>query len=88
MNRKAEMKKAIHQLDFAIHELVLYLDSHPTSAKAMALLKEYRKLREKAVAAFEERYGKYICDVSDVPPGACWEWLKSPWPWEIGFMEE
>ena len=39
---KKELKQKIHELDFAIHELVLFLDSHPTSKKAQTLLKEFR----------------------------------------------
>lgn len=88
MNTKAEMRKLIHEIDFALHELNLYLDTHPTSVKAMELLKEYRKKRMEAVALYEQRYGKYICAVDDVPVSTCWQWLKGPWPWENNFLEE
>ncbi len=88
MNSKAIMRKMIHELDFALHELNLYLDTHPTSLKAMELLKEYRKKREQAVAAYEQRFGKYISTVCDVPTGNCWQWLKGPWPWENNFLED
>ena len=88
MNRKSEMKKNIHELDFALHELNLFLDTHPTNVKAMELLREYRKKRQEAIALYEERYGKYISTVKDVPCGACWKWLEGPWPWENSFMEE
>ena len=87
MNKKSELKRKIYELDFAIHELVLFLDSHPTSAKAMKLLKEYRERREEAVNAYEECFGKYIVTACDVPASSCWEWLKGPWPWENNFME-
>ena len=40
---KAQMKRKIFEYDFAIHELVLFLDSHPTNRKALELIKEYRK---------------------------------------------
>ncbi len=88
MNKKADLKRYIHELDFALHELNLYLDTHPTSTKAMELLKEYRTKRKEAIALFEQRFGKYINCVSDVPTGSCWKWLQGPWPWENGFMEE
>ena len=88
MNRKSEMKKNIHELDFALHELNLFLDTHPTNVKAMELLREYRKKRQEAIALYEERYGKYISTVKDVPCGACWKWLEGLWPWENSFMEE
>ncbi len=88
MNGKEKLMKTIHELDFALHELNLYLDTHPTSLKAMELLKEYRKKRQIAVKMFEERYGNYINTVDDVPAGHCWKWLKGPWPWENNFLED
>ncbi len=81
MNKQA-LKKKIHALDFAIHELVLYLDTHPTCKKAMALLKEYRQKRKECIALYEEKYGPYIVTPADVPANGCWQWLDSPWPWE------
>ena len=49
MRTKSELKKRIHALDFAIHELVLFLDTHPTSQKAMTLLKDYRFKRAELI---------------------------------------
>ena len=82
MKEKYELKKKIHALDFAIHELVLYLDTHPLSKKATELLKEYRMKRKECIEVYEEKFGKYIVTVKDVPAENCWQWLKGPWPWE------
>lgn len=87
MNERAECKRKIYELDFAIHELVLFLDSHPRNRRAMELMREYRAAREKAIAAYEEKFGKYIVTPSDVPLTEKWEWLDSPWPWDTDFME-
>ena len=46
---KAELKRKIFAYDFAIHELVLYLDTHPTCKKGKALLEEYRRKRKELV---------------------------------------
>lgn len=86
MNKQA-LKRKIYELDFAIHELVLFLDSHPTSKRALELLKDYRRKRMEAIEAYEARFGKYIVTAEDVPANGCWEWLKGPWPWENNFME-
>lgn len=88
MNQKAQLKKKIHQLDFAIHELVLFLDTHPVNRKAMELLKKYREKRRECIAMYEEKFGPYIVTHDDVPANNCWKWLESPWPWEINFMED
>lgn len=84
---KCELKRKIYELDFAIHELVLFLDSHPTSRRAFELLKDYRHKRKELIEAYESRFGKYIVTTDDVPATGCWEWLKGPWPWENNFME-
>ena len=79
MNEKKNMLKKIHALDFAIHELVLFLDTHPTDAQALAAVREYaekaRVLRER----YESCYGSLTgvpCDCGD------WKWIDDPWPWE------
>lgn len=84
---KAQFKRRIFELDFAIYELVLFLDSHPTNRKAMRLLEEYRKKRQEIVTAYEENYGPFIMTPQDVPTSDCWKWLEGPWPWENDFME-
>ncbi|MGI6280469.1 MAG: spore coat protein CotJB [Acutalibacteraceae bacterium] len=88
MTRKAEAKKRIHELDFAIHELVLFLDTHPTNMKALGLLNDYRMKRKQAIDQYEANFGKYIDTASEVPVGTCWKWLDGPWPWENNFMED
>ena len=80
---KAAMKKKIFSLDFAIHELVLFLDTHPTNQKAMELLAEYRRIRMEFIKTYEEKFGEYIVCPEDVPATGCWKWLKGPWPWEF-----
>lgn len=84
---RAALKKRIHEMDFAIHELSLYLDTHPTCKKGMALLAEYRKKRRELIAAYEERFGNYILTSDDAPASGCWAWLDGPWPWENNFLE-
>lgn len=84
---KAQMKRKIFEYDFAIHELVLFLDSHPTNRKALELIKEYRARRAKLIAEYEDKFGQYIMMACDSPANYCWEWLQGPWPWENNFME-
>lgn len=87
MNEKAMLKKKIHEYDFALHELNLFLDSHPTNEKAFGLLREYRKMREALVNQYVEKFGNYVNTVDDAKAEGCFQWLKGPWPWENGFME-
>ena len=84
---KSELKKRIFEIDFAIYDLVLYLDTHPTSKKAMELLEEYRNKRKEILAQYENNFGKFIGTINDVKANGCWQWLSSPWPWDNDFME-
>ena len=86
MNKK-ELKRKICEIDFAIYELVLFLDTHPTNKKALELLSEYRNKREEAIATYETQFGDYATMIKDVRATDCWQWLKGPWPWENNFME-
>ena len=81
MNEKI-MKRNIHAYDFAIHEMVLFLDTHPRDQKALHMLREYRRRRQEEVAKYEARVGKYLVTPCDVPAENCWEWGDSPRPWE------
>ncbi len=88
MNEKAVLRRKIFETDFALYELVLFLDSHPENKKAMELMARYRKMREELVGDYEKRFGKYIVTLSDVPDDAeHWQWIEGPWPWDNDFME-
>ncbi len=82
MTHKQMMLRKIHEYDFAIHELVLFLGSHPTNQKALELLAEYRVARAELIEEYERRYGAYIVTPADVPITSRWCWHDSPWPWE------
>ncbi len=84
MNDKTRLIKKIHSIDFAIHEMVLYLDTHPVSRKALELIKVYKQKRKECIAQYEDKYGPYIETAQNAPASNCWEWLSSPWPWENG----
>lgn len=87
MNEKSRLIRRIQELDFALYELVLYLDTHPTCRRAMELMKEYRKKRDEFIAEYEKKYGDYIVTIEDVPMADRWKWIDNPWPWEKNFME-
>lgn len=87
MSEQAKLKIKIYELDFAIHELVLFLDTHKDSEKAMRLMDEYRKKRCELVEKYEAEYGPYIVTPADVPLGGCWKWIDGPWPWDNNFLE-
>ena len=42
---KSRMLRRIDAVDFAIHEMVLYLDTHPNDARALKAWEQYRKMK-------------------------------------------
>ena len=77
---REDMIMKIRQLDFAIVELGLYLNTHPDDQKALCLHKEYCKNVKELKDAYQKKYGPltiyYPCNK--------WRWLEEPWPWERG----
>lgn len=84
---ESQLRRKIFELDFAIHELVLFLDTHPTNKKAADLLTNYKQKRNELISIFNNNFGQYILTALSVPESERFEWLKSPWPWENNFME-
>ena len=82
MNKKAKLKRYIDALDFAIYEMVLYMDTHPTDRRAQASFTDLKRRREEAVRAYEAEFGPYVVRATDVKPDGFWDWIRGPWPWE------
>ncbi len=87
MNDKQSLRRKVWELDFVLHELVLYLDSHPECERALSLMREYRKLRRETLEEYERRFGKMPTTVRNVKPEGVWTWIDGPWPWENNFAE-
>lgn len=77
MSEREKMLRKLSAVEFAAHELHVYLDTHPNDKSAGAALKKYegqsRRLREE----FESRFGPLTA--SD--EGNRWAWIADPWPW-------
>ena len=82
MNKKLELKKKIHAVDFAIHELVLFLDTHPCDAQALQSFTEYRDKLMTLSEQYVNLFGPL--EVSDVSGHNGWTWGMTPMPFEGG----
>ena len=83
MSERQLLRNKIHQYDFSILEAELYLDTHPNCQKALGVLNELREQRAALVKAYEERFGRYIVTKKNSGKEGSWDWIKSPWPWEL-----
>ena len=78
--KREELTMKIRELDFAIIELALYLDTHPDDRKALCLHNTYAKQVKELKDKYQKVYGPLTLDY----PCNKWRWLEQPWPWERG----
>lgn len=72
----------LQKVDFALVELTLYLDNHPTDMQSIQQFNQLAQLRGQLAFAFEMKYGplmQYGHSFSRYP----WQWIDSPWPWQV-----
>ncbi|MBR2283609.1 MAG: spore coat protein CotJB [Ruminococcus sp.] len=80
MNDRQRLMTRIKQYDFTLKELNLYLDTHPTCRRALAMFRRYKALREEALSEYTERFGPITPEQSSGEES--WSWIADPWPWE------
>jgi len=79
---KDKMLKEIQELQFALVELTLYLDMYPTDRRAVC---QYNVLSEKLNVLrtqYQMEHGALFA-YGEFPSKYPWEWVKTPWPWEV-----
>lgn len=72
----------LQKVDFALVELTLYLDTHPTDMQAVQQFNQLAQRRQQQANAFEMKYGPLLQfghSYSRFP----WQWVDSPWPWQV-----
>ncbi len=72
----------LQKVDFALVELTLYLDTHPTDMQALQQFNQLAQRRQLLANEFEMKYGplmQFGHSFSRFP----WQWVESPWPWQV-----
>ena len=82
MREREMLGNRIRALDFAIWELHIFLDTHPTNKDALKRYSELKNKRNLLVEDYESRFGEWEKPVN---PEHIWEWIDAPWPWEADF---
>lgn len=80
MSEQENLMRRLQIQDFAINDINLYLDTHPTDQMALEYYKKYRDLRNQTLESYTKQFGPII--VEDVDVTDSWTWVESPWPWE------
>lgn len=79
-NAQQTMLREVQSLEFSLYDLHLFLDTHPCSAEALAMYKDYANMLEETKCEYERRYGPISpggCGIGE----KCWNWALMPWPW-------
>ncbi len=80
LNREELMLK-IQELEFAVVDLNLFLDTHPENQQALMDYNMYTSELMKLKKVFEMQYGP-LTNFGYAPSQYPWRWIESPWPWE------
>ncbi len=72
----------IQAVDFAILELNLYLNTHPTDQAAMEQFNQLAQYSKKLKKEFEALYGA-LRNFGNSFTDANWSWGTAPWPWQV-----
>ena len=81
MNGREQLLRKLQEVDFALVELGLYLDSHPDCAKALAKWKELQEESAALAAEYEQKFGPLVAGGSGNTD--YWDWVATPFPWEV-----
>lgn len=83
-HEKYKLMNFITEVSFALDDVVLYLDTHPSDKEAMLYYEKYAEMREEAVADYERKFGPLRNTAGSMQEGK-FNWVHGPWPWENGF---
>ena len=75
--------KEIGILDFALIEIVLYLDTHPCDQEAMRYFSHYNRLKKEKRKEYSTQFGPLTLDDA-MDKTEEFLWTIQPWPWEGG----
>ena len=77
MSKREKMLRSLSAAQFALWELHVYLDTHPTDLEAVALHEKYEKKYRSLKQDYESAFGPL-----SPTTGEGVGWLQDPWPWD------
>lgn len=78
MSKRELLLRKLSTVQFALWELHLYLNTHPTDLEALALHEKYEVRCAALKQEYEEKYGPLSPST-----GEGISWLQNPWPWDV-----
>ena len=81
-NEKEKAYLELSRIAFAMHEVNLYLDTHPDDRMMIQLFNDYRKMYIEMEEKYENAYGP-ITTCSNAMEGVPFAWVEKTFPWEV-----
>lgn len=75
------MKLRLQQLEFALDDVVLYLDAYPECNQALEYYHNLLEERNHLLEMINEECGP-MTNFSNISKDT-WLWTQGPWPWQI-----
>lgn len=83
LSEQQAMLQNLQQLQFAVNDLALFLDTHPNDPVALYRHKQYSTQLKQLKDIYENQYGP-LCLYS-VERGDSWRYIDGPWPWDTRY---
>lgn len=77
---KGQLLSEVMMYDFYVHELNLYLDTHPCDKDMFENLLCFQKKASQARQNYEQQFGPLT--VSHLTNNQGYQWICGPWPWQ------
>lgn len=77
-----KLMEQIRAVDFALYEVILYLDVYPHSCDALETYHKLKAQKEALHREYEASCGPITAFGNE--SGTSWDWIGSPFPWEYG----
>jgi spore coat protein JB len=83
MHINLDLLQEIRELQFAVIETILYLNTHPRDRNVLELHNDLARSLMNKMHRYQEEYGPLVPTYpeADYP----WQWINEPWPWQIEY---
>ncbi|OEH86208.1 spore coat protein CotJB [Desulfuribacillus stibiiarsenatis] len=79
---KEKLLREIQELEFVAVELTLYLDMYPTDKRAVCQYNMVSEKMNRLKTQYQMEFGP-LYSFGEFPSKYPWEWVRTPWPWEL-----
>ena len=78
-NHLSYLRSRLQQVDFALAETILYLDTYPHCKEALSYYHKLLEAREKIMHEYQVHAP--VTALGNTSHDS-WDWIDSPWPWQ------